>query len=295
MNQGYVYRHEVQARDAGRAVLDHHAARFLHATREEWRARIETGAVLVDGIRIDPDHVLRAGAVITYHRAPWVEPEVSLAFRVVYEDRHVLVVDKPSGLQVQPGGIFQEHTLLHQVRISAPHRLESAHIHRLGRGTSGLVLFGLTHLARAGLSEQFRRCEPCKTYFALAHGTHLPDSIQARHPIGPVPHGPMTIWCAAPTGKASHTRLRVLVRDHAADTSLVAAQPVTGRPDQIRIHLAACGAPLVGDELFGPGGTVVGDVPPGKGGYRLHATALRFRHPVTGETVKVRSRPPWLP
>ena len=67
-----------------------------------------------------------------------------------------------------------------------------------------------------------------------------------------------------------------------------------GRPDQIRIHLAAAGAPIVGDPLFGPGGTPKSDAPPGEGGYLLHAAALSFAHPASGARVKLRSRPEWL-
>ena len=98
----------------------------------------------------------------------------------------------------------------------------------------------------------------------------------------------------AQDGRPSITRLRVLARDTSADRSLVAAQPITGRPDQIRIHLAACGAPIVGDPLFGPGGVPVSAVRPGDGGYFLHAAGLSVRHPATGHLLKLRSRPDWL-
>lgn len=293
MNQGYVYRHAVQRPDAGRGLLQHYVQRFKHASESEWRERIELGVVLVNGEHVAPDHTLRMGDEVTFHRPPWSEPDVPLAFGVVFEDEHVLVVDKPAGLQVQPGGAFLEHTLWRQVRASSPERADASPVHRLGRGTSGLVLFGLTHEARSALSAQFRRLEPCKTYLALARGTALPDSIQARQPIGTVPHGPLTVWCARPDGKVAHTRIRVLARDAARERSLVAAQPITGRADQIRIHLAACGAPLVGDELFAPGGGIANDVPPGRGGYFLHAAALRFEHPCEARWVKARVRAPW--
>ena len=294
MNDGYVYRYTVQRADAGRGLLQHYAQRFTHATEGEWRERIELGVVLVNGARVAPDRALCMGDEVTFHRPPWQEPDVPLAFGVVHEDEHVLVVDKPAGLQVQPGGAFLEHTLWRQVRRSTPERADASPVHRLGRGTSGLVLFGLTYEARAALSAQFRRLEPCKTYLALARGTALPDSVQARHPIGAVPHGPLTVWCARLDGKPAHTRIRVLARDVAQERSLVAAQPITGRADQIRIHLAACGAPLVGDELFAPGGGIANDVPPGRGGYSLHAAALRFEHPVERRWVKVRARAPWF-
>jgi 23S rRNA pseudouridine1911/1915/1917 synthase len=79
-----------------------------------------------------------------------------------------------------------------------------------------------------------------------------------------------------------------------SERTLVAAQPITGRPDQIRIHLAAAGAPIVGDPLFGPGGVPKSDAPPGAGGYLLHAAALSFPHPATGARLKFRSLPAWL-
>jgi 23S rRNA pseudouridine1911/1915/1917 synthase len=85
--------------------------------------------------------------------------------------------------------------------------------------------------------------------------------------------------------------VRVLRRER--ERLLVAAQPITGRPDQIRIHLAAAGAPIVGDPLFGPGGTPKSAVPPGAGGYLLHSAALSFTHPVSGARVRLRSRPEW--
>ena len=104
----------------------------------------------------------------------------------------------------------------------------------------------------------------------------------------------MQVFCVQAGGKVSVTRLRVLARDLEAGSSLVAAQPITGRPDQIRIHLAACGAPIVGDPLFGVGGVPMSDARPGDGGYLLHATALSVWHPATGRRLKLRSRPQWL-
>ena len=97
-----------------------------------------------------------------------------------------------------------------------------------------------------------------------------------------------------PGGRVSLTRLRVLARDTRLERSLVAAQPITGRPDQIRIHLAACGAPLVGDPLFGPGGLPKSDVRPGDGGYFLHSAGISITHPSSGRRLKVRSLPGWL-
>jgi len=294
-NEGYVYRDRVRAADAGASVLDYHVARYRHSDAETWRRSIECGRVRVNGRSVSPAERLRSGDQLEFHRPPWSEPEAPLAFEVVFEDEQVLVVAKPAGLQVLPAGPFLERTLSSQVRASDPGRATSAPVHRLGRGTSGLVLFGKTPLARAFLSHQFRERTPRKTYLAIAAGCGLPGSCVARHRIGRVPHGPLHIHCAKSDGKTSVTRLRVLARDRVAQRSLVAAQPITGRPDQIRIHLAACGAPLAGDRLFGFGGVPVSDARPGDGGYLLHAASLRFEHPATRRRLKLRSLPAWLP
>lgn len=294
MNGGYVYTSEVRVADAGLDVLAYHLHRFRKRSADDWRASIGAGDVRVNGEVADAARVLEAGDAVTYHRAPWSEPDAPTTFGVAWEDEHVLVAEKPAGLQVLPAGPYFEKTLFHLVRVSAPDRAEASPIHRLGRGTSGLILVGKTEIARVSLARQFRERTPTKTYFALVEGCTLPDSCHARHPIGDVAHGPMRLHVARAGGKPSLTRVRVLARDRSLDRSLVAAQPITGRPDQIRIHLAALGAPIVGDPLFGVGGVAKSDVPPGTGGYHLHAAGIAFTHPASQQRIKLRSRPAWI-
>lgn len=294
MNRGYVYTSRVTPADAGLDVLAYHRRRFPKRTDAEWLASIEAGHVRVDERVARADDPLAAGSVVAFHRPPWVEPDAPTEFGVAYEDEHVLVALKPAGMQVLPAGPFFEKTLFHLVRASAHDRAEASPVHRLGRGTSGLILVGKTAVARESLARQFRERTPTKTYFALVEGGALPTTCHARHPIGDVAHGPMRLHVARAGGKPSLTRVRVLARDRALDRSLVAAQPITGRPDQIRIHLAALGAPIVGDPLFGVGGVAKSDVPPGTGGYHLHAAGIAFVHPASGARVKLRSRPTWL-
>lgn len=294
MNNGYVYTSRVSADDSGRALLEYYVERFPKRTREDWMATISAGQVQISGRVARAEDVLATGDVVEYHRLPWTEPDAPTEFGVAYEDEHVLVAIKPSGMQVLAAGPYFEKTLFHLVRNSAPDRADASPVHRLGRGTSGLILVGKTKLARVELARQFRERSPTKTYFALVDGVSLPDSCHARHPIGDVPHGPMRLYVAREGGKESLTRVRVLRRDTARNESLVAAQPITGRPDQIRIHLAALGAPIVGDPLFGVGGVAKANVPPGTGGYHLHAAGIGFVHPATRARMKFRSRPTWL-
>jgi 23S rRNA pseudouridine1911/1915/1917 synthase len=327
-NHGYVYRARVGDSDAGRSVLAFHVARFPHSDATRWRESIELGRVLVNGRPAAADEPLRAGDELEFHRPPWTEPDAPESFDVAFEDDDVLVVVKPPGLQVLPAGPFSARTLLQLVRASDASRDAAAPAHRLGRGTSGLIAFGKSARARSSLARQFRELTLVKTYLAWVEGVRLPDSFAAREPIGRIAHGPLRIYAAAGYGKASLTRVRVLRREAVwaearlktsagadlgagvgaggsvagtrgeggalRERALVAAQPITGRPDQIRIHLAAAGAPIVDDPLFGPGGTPISDAPPGAGGYFLHAAALSFAHPASGARVKLRSLPDWV-
>jgi 23S rRNA pseudouridine1911/1915/1917 synthase len=291
-NSGWIYRARVAADGAGASVLAFHVERYRHSDEAAWRAAIDSGHVLVNGRRVSPEQTLAAGDALEFHRAPWREPEAPESFEVAFEDEHVLVVVKPANLQVLPAGPFSARTLLALVRASDASRREAAPAHRLGRGTSGLIAFGKTALARSSLSRQLRELTLGKTYLAWVEGARPPTSFAARQPIARIPHGPLTIHAAAEHGRPSLTRVRVLRR--AGVRTLVAAQPITGRPDQIRIHLAAAGAPIVGDPLFGAGGVPKSDAPPGAGGYLLHSACLSFDHPQSGARVRLRSRPEWL-
>jgi 23S rRNA pseudouridine1911/1915/1917 synthase len=291
-NKGWIYRTRVAPGAAGASVLAFHVARFRHSDEAAWRNAIELGRVLVNGRRAAPEQPLAAGDELEFHRPPWREPDAPESFAVAYEDEHVLVAVKPAGLQVLPAGPFSARTLLELVRSSHASRAHAAPAHRLGRGTSGLIAFGKSALGRSALSRQLRELTLGKTYLAWVAGARLPASFAARQPIARVPHGPLMIHAAATHGRPSLTRVRVLRRD--GERALVAAQPITGRPDQIRIHLAAAGAPIVGDPLFGPGGVPKSDVPPGAGGYLLHSARLAFTHPASGARVKLRSLPDWL-
>jgi 23S rRNA pseudouridine1911/1915/1917 synthase len=291
-NRGFIYRARAAAGDAGQSVLAFHVARFRHSAEAEWRAAIDLGRVLVNGRRAAPEQRLAAGDELEFHRPPWREPDAPEAFDVAFEDEHVLVVVKPAGLQVLPAGPFSSRTLLALVRASDASRADAAPAHRLGRGTSGLIAFGKSAIGRSALTRQLRELTLGKTYLAWVAGARLPDSFAARQPIARLPHGPLLIHAAAVHGRPSLTRVRVLRRE--PERTLVAAQPITGRPDQIRIHLAAAGAPIVGDPLFGPGGVPISDAPPGRGGYLLHAAGLSFDHPVSRARIRVRSLPDWL-
>jgi 23S rRNA pseudouridine1911/1915/1917 synthase len=289
LNDGYVYSEQVGGRGESTVAL-YLARKYRHSPLSEWQARCARGEVRVDGAVVDGEGSLRPGQRLSWHRPPWDEPDAPQAFGVAYEDAHLLAVIKPSGLPTLPSGGFLQNTLLHRVRARWP---GADALHRLGRATSGLVLFSLSRAAAAGMSRSWREGAVEKHYRALSSGSAVQDRYEISAPIGCVPH-PLLGWVhgADPAGKPSASTALVLERRQGQ--TLFDVQIHTGRPEQVRIHLAFIGHPLVGDPVFAPGGRPREDGPglPGDGGYLLHAESLGFEHPVSGERLLLRAPPP---
>lgn len=301
MNQGWTYHNRVDRSGAGLTLLDYYAQRYQHSSRQDWQTRIETGQVLLEGQRTSVHQRLLLDQRLTYHRPPWQEPDVPLSFGILYEDADLLIIDKPSGLPVLPGGGFLEHTLLHQLQKRFPQDTPKP-IHRLGRGTSGVMLLARSPQARDHLSRQMRNRQIHKIYRALV-GPECPqhplaDQFAMTQAIGKVAYpGLGYVYAAVSTGLTAHSLGQVLERRH--DATLLAVAITTGRPHQIRIHLAAAGYPLIGDPLYGPGGQPYPSMPsapsrplPGDCGYHLHAFSVQFTHPQTGQWMRQMSSPP---
>jgi 23S rRNA pseudouridine1911/1915/1917 synthase len=192
-----------------------------------------------------------------------------------------------------------ENTLLRLVQKQAPN---ANPVHRLGRATTGIVLFAKTAQAAAKLGEDWNTPRIQKVYRALAQGIAQHDAYEILTPIGLVPHPRIgSVWAANPSGKPSRSLAKVISRAPSSTASSSTPGTTTfevslnsGRPHQIRIHLASIGHPLVGDPLYGSSGQPLENLPglPGDGGYFLHAQFLNFHHPVTGEQINLEAALP---
>lgn len=301
VNEGYRYSNQIDADAAGESVLAFYTRRYRHSTEAQWRERIERGAVRLDGQPVASDARLCAGQLLTYARAPWVEPDTPTTFAVLYADEQIIAVDKPAGLPVLPGGQRLDRTLLALVRARFSGEVPPSPVHRIGRGTSGIVLFARTTDALRALTTAFAERRVTRLYRALVHGIGLPPQREVDVPVGRVSYPPTGyLHAAAADGAPSRSVFRLLHEDRARSQSLLEVRIVTGRAQQIRIHAAAIGHPLVGDPLYVAGG---GPAPllagaraplPGDCGYHLHATRLAFRHPVSQAPMEIVSPPPPL-
>jgi 23S rRNA pseudouridine1911/1915/1917 synthase len=274
------------------------AARLPELSRTRIKTLIDEGHVQVDGVARKASHRLKPGEHVQAIVPPPPSDEMAaeaIPLRVVFEDAHVLVVDKPAGMVTHPGagsptGTLAAAALAHAPEISGvggPRR--PGIVHRLDKGTSGLIVLAKTRAAYDSLTAQLGRRSMSRRYLCLAHGVIRRDEGVIDAAIARDPRSRVRMAVARPgTGKRAVTRFRVLERY--PGFTYLECRLETGRTHQIRVHLASLGHPLFGDATYGARkgrDALPPDLIEGLGGVALHAAGLSFLHPATGELLDV--------
>jgi tRNA pseudouridine32 synthase/23S rRNA pseudouridine746 synthase len=261
-------------------VLDGLCDRFPAVPRATWLDRMARGRVLDDaGRAIGPDAPYRVGLEVHYYREVADEPRIPFDERIVHLDAHLLVADKPHFLPATPSGGHVHETLLARL-IRLTGNADLVPLHRLDRETAGLVLFSVNPATRAAYQALFRERRIDKHYEAVAPALpHLDFPLVHRSRI--VPGEPFFRMREVDGEPNSETRIDVIERGDA--WWRYALQPVTGRKHQLRVHLAALGAPIRNDPLYP-------DVRYREAGdfeapLRLAATRVAFMDPISGERI----------
>ncbi len=276
--------------------IDRVVALLADCSRSQAAAIIEAGGVRVDAetvtsgkIRLVEGQAVEVDPLVISEPGPPVaDPDV--VFDVVYEDDHILIINKPAGLVVHPGSGNADGTLVNGLLarypeiVSVGERIRPGIVHRLDAGSSGLLVVARTQAAADALIEQFASHHATRVYLALVWGH--PDAphgvIDA--PIGRSKRDPLKMAIVA-DGRRSRTEYRVLEKfDSPADLALLECRLETGRTHQIRVHLGSIDHPLVGDPVYGQRRPKLQLTRP-----FLHAAELAFDHPMTGELVTFKS------
>lgn len=267
---------------------------------------IGLGVVRVNGTARKPSEQLRAGDRVEVVRPPPVETqaraEEGIAFEVVYADDALVVVNKPAGLVVHPARSHPGGTLVNGLLArgyfdlaretgapladprDAEGHVRPGIVHRIDRGTSGLLVVARTAAAREGLKAQLMAHTVLREYDAIAIGDvrvleH--DTLYGRHPTDR-----LRFTTRLPEGKRAITRVEVVTRFGVA--THVRCRLRTGRTHQIRVHLADTGTPILGDALYGPlpRHPLLAGLTRQLGHQALHARLLGFTHPTTGDALR---------
>jgi RluA family pseudouridine synthase len=235
----------------GAALVDYLAGRFTYHSAEEWRGRIAAGSVAHNGRTAQAHDTVAAGDAIAYDAGEFDEPPADLSYRIRYEDEWLLGIDKPGNLLVHRAGRSFRNNLIYQLRSVHVPPYPAAHaVHRLDRDTSGVVLVAKDAATRTMLGRAFAEGRVAKVYGALVAGT-AEAGREIDLPIGKKEGSAISYkYAVTDSGKPSKT---VIISSQPVGTrhSLVMVRLLTGRTHQIRVHLAAIGAPVVGDKLYG--------------------------------------------
>ncbi len=279
-------------------------------SRSRVKTLIEGGMVARDGQPLrEPAEPVRAGATYTLDRPAPVsaipEPQ-AMQLPILYEDSDLLVIDKPAGLVVHPAPGHADGTLVNALLAHCGDSLPGIGgerrpgiVHRLDRDTSGVMVVAKTEQALAVLSAAFAARDLDRAYLALVWGLPTPASGEIEGPIGRDPRDRKRMAMLKSGGKPALTRYRTLGVAHAAVARLE-CRLATGRTHQIRVHLAACGHPVIGDPVYlrrvpavaralpEPARRAALDFPR----QALHAATLGFAHPRTGAPLAFTAPPP---
>ena len=245
----------VSAFEAGKTLIDFLSSRFRYHDRKQWLERIDQNRLTINDFPACAGAVLQAGDFLEYCFQSIPEPPVDPDFSIVFEDRRILVINKPPCLPCHPSGRYFHHTLwslLKKAGICSHMEL----INRIDRETSGLVLIAKTSEAARACRHQFEKHRVFKRYLALVHGRFTAKSIAARGWIGQdrssVIRKKQQYFPPFPAPPKARACSTWIFGEKAGDRiSLIQAVARTGRNHQIRATLLALGYPVVGDKLYG--------------------------------------------
>jgi 23S rRNA pseudouridine1911/1915/1917 synthase len=280
MEKGNIDQIVVTPLDAGQRLDLFLATQIGRLSRARIQSLIHAGHILLNEAKCRPRQNIRAGDKILVSE-PEPEPIVlqaeALSVPILFEDEHLLVVDKPAGMTVHPGAGVQTGTLVNALLYQVSNlsgiggQLRPGVVHRLDKETSGCLVVAKNDLAHVRLSNQFAGRKVQKFYLALCVGGFMKPAGEIVKPIGrhPVQRQKMAI---VDRGRPAHTKFEVI--QDTSQCALVLCQIFTGRTHQIRVHLHSIGHPVLGDRVYGKNSS-------GYGRQMLHAWRLGFFHPIT--------------
>ncbi len=295
--------------DASGSRLDRFAAKALGVSRAELRRWMDHGCVTLNGVDRPASTLLRCGERLLVRPEPPpptdARPDASVRFAVLHQDEDVVVLDKPAGLVVHPARGHEDGTLVHGLlamglfdRLSSLPSGEPGHdrpgiVHRLDKGTTGVMVVARTPEAREALKAQFQAHTIERAYVAIVVGDAREGTLSTLHGRDTRDRIRFT---SRPQrlrgGKRAVTHVQVVER--LAGATLVECRLETGRTHQIRVHLSESGTPVLGDPLYGRPARDprVREVAERLGHQALHAGVLGFDHPRTGLRVRFTAPPP---
>jgi 23S rRNA pseudouridine1911/1915/1917 synthase len=278
------YKLTVKKKYEGLTVVDFFSQAVPRSTPQLWIDKVTSQNLTINGKVIAPNYLVKAGDIAIHTSEPKIEPEVNTNISLLYADEDIWIINKPSPLPVHASGRFKRNTLLEILELAFPND-EFKLLHRIDANTTGIVLIAKNKASANTIREQFEAKSIQKTYAALVEGIIQENNITSIQSIG----NKVLVGGARAVdeqGKKSETDIEVVERRTEKNQTLLKVTPLTGRTNQIRLHLAHLGYPIVGD-LGHQDKTYFVNQPftyPTDSLF-LHAYQISFQHPKTGKTL----------
>ena len=260
-----------------------------HVPATRWVDALADGHLDVDGRALDLEEKAFGGMVINYTTLGRTEPAVATNIQVIHMDKDLVVLQKPAPLAVHPCGRFNRNTLLYFTSQAWPDE-ELRPAHRIDAATTGILVLTRNKEAARLVQSQFTNREVRKTYLVRVEGKPAKDRFSVEAKINQAP-GDQGRRRVSEDGVAALTEFEV-AQCYDDGTTLLYAHPISGRTNQIRLHLQDCGLPIVGDNAYGSDENVEGGMVSHDQTLHLHAHSISFRHPADGQEVLYESRAP---
>lgn len=285
----------VQEEDKGERIDKLVSQKCENLTRSYVQKLIENSEILVNGKPVGKNVKVLAGDVVAVKSTEPVKPDIiaqDIPLDIRYEDNCLLVVNKPKGMVVHPAAGNYDGTLVNALMHHCGDSLSGINgvarpgiVHRIDKNTSGLLIVAKNDLAHLDLAEQIKAHSFDREYQAVVYG-HLKEKEGTIHaPIGRNPNNRLQMCVTDKNSKNAVTHYEVI--EEYKDFSHVKLILETGRTHQIRVHMKYIGHPVAGDDVYGPS-KVIKQL----GGQCLHAAVIGFRHPASGEKIKITSELP---
>ena len=289
MNDGWEYFDQIDNIYHGINLVKYLTMKYNHSSEAEWEERIKKGEIKINNQIIQIDKAIYSKDLIIWNRSPWEEESVPSKFKVLFDNGDLFIIDKPSGIPVIAGGGFLKHTIANLLKHHSKNNNELIHpkpIHRLGRFTSGVLICARKKETRAEINKCLRNADKGvnsikRIYRGLAKPNSLlsiNQSIKITYSIIKEKHPKLGfIWNCTKNqtpftyNKALESLSEVKLLEKRINEDLLEINISTGRPHQIRIHLASIDTPLIGDPLYKGNCKVSEDSRPGEGGFKLHS------------------------
>jgi len=287
------HRFVVEPDQAGERLDQFLASRELPFSRSQLKRRIDEGEVTVNGEAAKPSRKLRAGDQVAFAPPPAVPVELAaeaIPLTVLFEDEHLIVVDKPAGMVVHPAAGNPSGTLVNALLAHCRDlagiggELRPGIVHRLDKDTSGVLVASKDDVTHVALSALFKKKDLLRLYDAVVAPPPNAAAGTIRTLYGRHPTSRKRFTSRVETGKTAITHWRAVERFGDA-AALLECRLETGRTHQIRVHMAESGHAVVGDQTYGRTPPALRPLGDALGRQALHARLLRFRHPITGEVV----------